>query len=49
MLELGSINYKERRDALVARRELSRSKRLQSKSKRLFIDLGGFKSYFTDI
>jgi hypothetical protein len=49
MLELGNINYKERRDALVARRELSKSKRLQSKAKRLFVNLGGFKSHFTDI
>lgn len=44
-----SINYTERRDALVARRELSRQKRLLSKSKRLYVDLGGFKTYYTDI
>lgn len=44
-----TINYKERRDALIARRELSRQKRLLSKSKRLYVDLGGFKAYFTDI
>ena len=49
MVEFSSINYKERRDALVARRELSKAKRLASKRKRLFIDLGGFKSHFTDI
>lgn len=49
MVELMGINYKERRDALVARRELSKAKRLESKGKRLFVSLGGFKAYFTDI
>lgn len=49
MLELQSINYIERRDQLLKRRELSKAKRLESKSKRLFVNLGGFKAYFTDI
>lgn len=49
MLGLENINYTKRRDQLLIRRELSRAKRLESKSKRLFVNLGGFKAYFTDI
>lgn len=48
-MENATINYTERRDALIRRRELSKQKRLQSMSKRLYVDLNGFKSYFTDI
>lgn len=43
------INYVKRRDALVLRRELSTKKRLLSKGQRLYVDMAGFKQYFTDI
>jgi hypothetical protein len=48
-MEAVSINYMEVRDALIKRRELSTQKRLLSMKKRLYVDLGGFKAYFTDI
>lgn len=48
-MESGTVNYTERLEALIKRRELSTQKRLVSMSKRLYVDLGSFKAYFTDI
>lgn len=49
MEQLKDINYVERRDFLLARRELNKKKRLESKSKRLFVSLMGYKSHYEDM
>ncbi len=43
------INIHERFEQLMARRELSKPKRIQSMRNRLHVKLGNFKSYYEDI
>lgn len=44
-----SIDYKQRLEQLVVRRELSKAKRLESRKKRLHVNISGFKSYYEEM
>lgn len=48
-MQLKDINYVERRDNLLARRELSRQKRLSSMKKRLHVVLVDYKTHYEDM
>lgn len=43
------INYTQRRDGLFMRRELTTAKRLKSMKQRLYVNMSGYKAYYTDI